>query len=409
MGCGSRAPHSAAVLAFNLLLELPPPPPGVAIAVSPEPGRGRSYFLRNQGGMTLAGSFYRPAPGSTEPNVEDADIEAALVVIRRCVPDLPVGRAQVRAVTAGLLPDRDGTGRNLLARDRHLMPIGKGYHMLVSTKLTTAPLLSERLAARLWPRRMPFVAARYDLATCLARRSMRMSISTAPHRRWTISIRHGAPWPVLRRAGHVPVLMLAEQSGSDVFAYLADHLSPCAEPDALWYEADGARMLIVAGRQIVSDEGLEILALACREPIEDGRPASTIVAELSARDALVVLPWGAGKWLGERGRLLGRLLAQEQGGIVAGRQWRTPRLVVCAATRRTRGRYPDRIRCRCGAAPAGSVRSGRSSRRHSRSTIPSATSRPRCRNPATHAASGSGGAVSPVRFAREQLLLRLAR
>jgi glycerol-3-phosphate dehydrogenase len=155
---GIPVPHSAAVLAFNLLLDLPPPPPGVAFAVSPEPGRGRSYFLRNQDGMTLAGSFYRAAPGSTEPNVENADIEAALAIIRRCVPDLPVGRGQVCAVTAGLLPDRDGTGRNLLAGDRHLMPIGKGYHMLVSTKLTTAPLLSERLATRLWPRRTRFVA-----------------------------------------------------------------------------------------------------------------------------------------------------------------------------------------------------------------------------------------------------------
>lgn len=213
---------------------------------------------------------------------------------------------------------------------------------------------------------------------------------------------------VLRRAGHLPVLMLAEQSGCDVFAYLADHLSACAEPDALWYEADGARMLIVAGRQIVSDEGLEILALACRGPIEDGRPASTIVAELSARDALVVLPWGAGKWLGERGRLLGRLLAQEQGrtlllGDNGGRPawWAAPLL---GGTRTLSGSDPLPLRGSAGRIGSfGTIVEASLSLDHPVRDLKAAV-----RNPAT-ALFRFGRPVSPARFAREQLLLRLAR
>ena len=210
-----------------------------------------------------------------------------------------------------------------------------------------------------------------------------------------------------RRAGHVPVLMLAEPSGSDVFAYLADHLSPCAEPGALWYEADGARMLIVAGRQIVSEEGLEILALGYRDLVADGRPAATIVAELSARDALVVLPWGAGKWFGERGRLLGRLLAREQGGLLLGDNggrpawWSAPLL---AQTRTLSGSDPLPLpgsARRIGSF--GTVVETAVSLDHPVRDLKAAV-----RDPAATLLR-FGRPVSPVRFAREQLWLRFAR
>jgi hypothetical protein len=210
----------------------------------------------------------------------------------------------------------------------------------------------------------------------------------------------------LRRAGHVPVLMLAEPSGSEVFTGLADHLSPCAEPDALWYEADGARMLIVAGRQIISEEGLEILALAYRGPVDDGRPASTIVAELSARDAVVVLPWGAGKWLGERGRLIGRLRRQgrtlllgDNGGRPA--WWLAPLL---AGTRTLSGSDPLPLpgsARRIGSF--GTVVEASLSLDHPVRDLKAAV-----RNPAT-ALRRFGRPASSVRFASDQLLLRLAR
>lgn len=147
---GVPAPTSA-TLAYNLLLDMPPPPQGNAIAVSCVPGTGRSYFLRAQRGQLLAGTFYRPAPGSREPNVTGTDIDRALDELQRCLPALSFGRHLVKAVTAGLLPDRDGTGQQMVSNDRHLMPVGAGYHILLSSKLTTAPLASERLAARLWP------------------------------------------------------------------------------------------------------------------------------------------------------------------------------------------------------------------------------------------------------------------
>jgi hypothetical protein len=107
------------------------------------------------------------------------------------------------------------------------------------------------------------------------------------------------------------VCMLAERDGFDVFSSLRSRLRGTAEAESLWLD-EGRTLLVVAGRQIVSLEGLEILALATAAPIRlEGWPAGEIIAALRAHDALPVLPWGVGKWLGPRGRLVDRLLTQE--------------------------------------------------------------------------------------------------
>lgn len=147
---GIPAPTSA-TLAFNLSLDIRRPSAGNAIAVSCVPGSGRSYFLRSQGDHVLAGTFYRPSPGTRDAKPTERDIEQALEELRKCLPDVGFTRSMVRAVSAGLLPDKDGTGRQLVSTDRHIEPIGPGYHILLSSKLTTAPLLSETLASKLWP------------------------------------------------------------------------------------------------------------------------------------------------------------------------------------------------------------------------------------------------------------------
>lgn len=141
---------STATLAFNLLLDIRLPGEA-ALAVSEAPGRGRSYFLRPCEGGTLAGTFYRPAPGVREPEVTSDDIETFRAVLARALPRLGLAQAPVRAVMAGLLPDRDGTGRNLSANDTVSTSGPAGLCRILGTKLTTAPLLSFEAAARLWP------------------------------------------------------------------------------------------------------------------------------------------------------------------------------------------------------------------------------------------------------------------
>jgi len=93
---------------------------------------------------------------------------------------------------------------------------------------------------------------------------------------------------------------------------------------------DGSRVLIIAGRQIVTLENLEIHALATRFKCPDGEPAANIIAQANEAESLVVAPWGFGKWWGKRGKLLNGLMDQwstEQLllGDNSGRPWFLPK------------------------------------------------------------------------------------
>lgn len=95
----------------------------------------------------------------------------------------------------------------------------------------------------------------------------------------------------------------------------------------------GVELLIVAGRQLVSAERLEVLAVGHRDTAPDGRPAAEILAGLRAAGVPAILPWGVGKWIGARGRLVAELVAAAPGpglllGDNAGRPlgWATPPL-----------------------------------------------------------------------------------
>ena len=91
-------------------------------------------------------------------------------------------------------------------------------------------------------------------------------------------------------------------------------LAPTAEDRALLATRPGRMPLIlIAGRQIVTAEGLEVLALGAPGPFEDGRPLGESVAAVRAAGGLPVLPWGFGKWWGGRGRALDRFLVAALG------------------------------------------------------------------------------------------------
>jgi hypothetical protein len=142
----------------------------------------------------------------------------------------------------------------------------------------------------------------------------------------------------VRRASglRVGALLLSESAGFQVFDQLAAEakpggpIEPTSEPNALWRRDTAADLLIVAGRQLVSREGVEVLALGLRDVAADGAPLDEMVEALLAREALVVAPWGVGKWVGRRGRLIEKLIATRQVclGDNGGRPaiWRSPLL-----------------------------------------------------------------------------------
>ncbi|TPG16487.1 FAD-dependent oxidoreductase [Sphingomonas koreensis] len=142
------------ILAFNLLFDHPFPA-ATALAVSEHPGRGRSYFLRAEDGLTLAGTWYLPAPevdDTFDTAVPAREISTFAKLIGRAYP--PLEGAAIAAVRAGLLPGNGPHGTKLSDRDRHLdhgpLDAASSIHSLVGTKLTTAPILSQTLADRLW-------------------------------------------------------------------------------------------------------------------------------------------------------------------------------------------------------------------------------------------------------------------
>lgn len=119
------------------------------------------------------------------------------------------------------------------------------------------------------------------------------------------------------------VLLLSEAAGEDFFGsargLAADarigewSVLPTDEPESLALAAGERRLVLIAGRQISCAEDLELLALASAAHFQDGAPIRDTLARVRASGALPVVPWGAGKWLFARGRLLDALLQEAHG------------------------------------------------------------------------------------------------
>ena len=114
------------------------------------------------------------------------------------------------------------------------------------------------------------------------------------------------------------VLFLTERHDCEIFNGLAQgrcihpgfSIEPSDEGGALWvnFRQRPGRLLIVAGRQIVTQEKLELLALAMPEKIQDGSPIFQAIEEVLARGGVPVLNWSPGKWFGKRGRKVKELI-----------------------------------------------------------------------------------------------------
>jgi hypothetical protein len=68
------------------------------------------------------------------------------------------------------------------------------------------------------------------------------------------------------------------------------------------------RLVIIAGRQIVTAERLELHAIGTRRTFVDGQPAGRVLADIRGSGALALLPWGVGKWVGARRPMAAGLL-----------------------------------------------------------------------------------------------------
>lgn len=79
--------------------------------------------------------------------------------------------------------------------------------------------------------------------------------------------------------------------------------------------SDGREILLVAGRQIRTGDGLEVLAVGRSEESVPGEGSLLeTVGAVWAAGAVPVVPWGFGKWILRRGRKVRRLLRSGRRG-----------------------------------------------------------------------------------------------
>ena len=127
--------------------------------------------------------------------------------------------------------------------------------------------------------------------------------------------------------GHIGVLLLTETASDNKFCELKriSTRQKAADCSFRWHfchteedcsllavNEDSQILVIVAGRQIVSQENLEILALGTTRSFPERRPIEDALAMIRESQALAVLPWGFGKWFFGRGQIIERLLNSAQ-------------------------------------------------------------------------------------------------
>ncbi len=119
-----------------------------------------------------------------------------------------------------------------------------------------------------------------------------------------------------RTEGLLGALLLTQTSGERVFESLQGErqagswtiADAADEPESLIARRDGVAVAIVCGRQVRAADGLEVLGLGTCQTYPDGLLFPEAVQRVHDSGALTVLPWGFGKWVGERGRRVEHVL-----------------------------------------------------------------------------------------------------
>jgi hypothetical protein len=114
----------------------------------------------------------------------------------------------------------------------------------------------------------------------------------------------------------VPIWLLAERSDCHFFDEVVHSdrtglkIEPHqSEPCLIVKENDKPILYIMAGRQIVSTDGLEVISVATKEFIPD-RTKSTmqIVEQLAKNGGISIINWAPGKWFFSRGKVVQQLI-----------------------------------------------------------------------------------------------------
>ncbi len=93
-------------------------------------------------------------------------------------------------------------------------------------------------------------------------------------------------------------------------------------------------LYLAPGRQIITAERLEILALTVDMEYPDGKPIREVIAAVREAGGVPVLPWSPGKWFSNRGKIVREIIqSSEKGTLLLGDTtlrpllWGEPRLM----------------------------------------------------------------------------------
>ena len=236
---------------------------------------------------------------------------------------------------------------------------------------------------------------------------------------------------IRRHLGHRPLtaaLLLTEPAARPTFATLreltARQLPTAATPswrfdttgEAISLRARnhaGDTIYLIAGQQLVTIENLEVLALCTLPDIPDGLELQVTVRRVRQAGGLPLLPWGVGKWLGRRGRVVSDFLAgSHEGPVLVGDNGGRPafwlsvpqfRQAIARGIRILRGSDP--LRCsfrRRGAGSFGNLIACRLDPSRPGLSLAQALTAADTR------IQPFGGLESPWHFCRDQIALRLS-
>ena len=92
------------------------------------------------------------------------------------------------------------------------------------------------------------------------------------------------------------------------------------QPDSTSYvfRQQSATIVMIAGRQLVTYENLELLTLCSSSLFSPRLPLRDLLNEVAESDAVPVVPWGFGKWWFSRGKIVRDLIRSTPQGYLLG-------------------------------------------------------------------------------------------
>ena len=101
-----------------------------------------------------------------------------------------------------------------------------------------------------------------------------------------------------------------ESSSNKDVIYVVSQIDNGNAIDVRWIDA-GIRIIIFPGFQIVTKENLEVLSLGTNKRLSDGASIEETIANVISIGGIPVLPWGFGKWYGNRGKKVEELIRKK--------------------------------------------------------------------------------------------------